>query len=122
MIHHLEKFLASAETAHSIKELEKRPDTLIAVNPMTRPPPMCPGKKKPWPPEPKKDASTSTSWEEGHCRIAHMRSQCLVEKITCKKRRLFVNEHHIISAEPNRPIQGCRAHKYKWFEVFMYSI
>jgi len=50
-------FPASAGTAHSLKEFDKRPDTLIAVNPKTRPPPMCPGKKKPWPPEPKKEMS-----------------------------------------------------------------
>jgi len=38
-------FLASAGTAHSLKELDKKPDTLIAVNPKIRPPPMCPDKK-----------------------------------------------------------------------------
>ena len=51
-------FPVSAGTAHILKVLDKKPDTLIAVNPKTRPPPMCPGKKKkPWPPEPKKEMS-----------------------------------------------------------------
>ena len=47
MIHHLEIFPIYAGTAHSLKELDKKPDTLIAINPKTRLPPMCPGKKKP---------------------------------------------------------------------------
>ena len=54
-------FPASAETAHGLKELDKKPDTLIAVNPKTRPPPMCPDKKKPWPPEPKKEMPPQAS-------------------------------------------------------------
>ena len=44
-MHHLEMFPATAGTAHNLKELDKRPDTPIAVNPKTRPPPMCPDKK-----------------------------------------------------------------------------
>ena len=34
----------------------KKLDKLVVVNPTTRPPPMCPGKKKnPWPPAPKNE-------------------------------------------------------------------
>ena len=42
---HLEMFPATAGTAHNLKELDKRPDTPIAVNPKTRPPPICLDKK-----------------------------------------------------------------------------
>ena len=38
---HLEMFPATAGTAHNLKELDKRPDTPIAINSKTRPPPMC---------------------------------------------------------------------------------
>ena len=65
MIHHLEIFPISAGTAHSLKELDKRPDTLIAVNPKTRLPPMCPSKKYLGHLSQKRHVSTSTSWEEG---------------------------------------------------------
>ena len=43
---HLEMFPATAGTAHNLKELDKRPDTPIAVNFKTRPPPMCLRQKK----------------------------------------------------------------------------
>ena len=52
MIHHLEKFPTSAQSAHNLQKFDKNPDTLIVVDPKTRPPPMCPGKKTPWPPAP----------------------------------------------------------------------
>ena len=46
MIHHLEKFPTSAQSAHNLQKFDKNPDTLIAVDPKTRPPPMCHVKKK----------------------------------------------------------------------------
>ena len=45
MIHHLEKFPTSAQSAHNLQKFDKNPDTLIAVDPKTRPPPMCHVKK-----------------------------------------------------------------------------
>jgi len=45
VIHHLETFLTSAQTAHYLKQFRKDPDTLMTVNPKTRPPVMCPRKK-----------------------------------------------------------------------------
>ena len=48
-------FPVSAGIAHSLKVLDKKPDTLIAVNPKTRLPPMCPDKKNPWLPKPKNE-------------------------------------------------------------------
>ena len=45
VLHHLETFLTSAQTAHYLKQFRKDPDTLMTVNPKTRPPVMCPRKK-----------------------------------------------------------------------------
>ena len=35
----------------------KQPNTLMTVNPKTRPPPICSGKKNPWPPAPRSEIS-----------------------------------------------------------------
>ena len=51
MIYRLEKFPASAGRAHNLLKF----DTLIIVNPKTRPSPMCSGKKNYWPPVPKNE-------------------------------------------------------------------
>ena len=55
MIHCFENFPASAGRAHNLLKFDKNPDTLMIVNPKTRPPPMCPGKKNPWLPVPKNE-------------------------------------------------------------------
>ena len=54
MIHHLEKFPTSAQSAHNLQKFDKNPDTLIVVDPKTRPPPMCHVKKNHWLPVQKK--------------------------------------------------------------------
>ena len=46
VIPHLENFPISAERAHNLQKFDKNPDTLMIVNSKTRPPLMCPGKKK----------------------------------------------------------------------------
>ena len=57
MIHHLEIFPTSVLRARTqlFTEETSKTDTLIIANPMTRPPPMCLGKKKPLPREPRNE-------------------------------------------------------------------
>jgi len=84
VIHHLEKFPTSAQSAHNLQKFDKNPDTLIAVDPKTRPPPMCHVKKK----------SLATCAKKKRCRyknilrcmpLKNSPCKCIVEKITCKK-------------------------------------
>ena len=45
MIYRLENFPASSGRAHNQQKFDKNPDTLMIVDPKTRPPPMWSGKK-----------------------------------------------------------------------------
>ena len=58
VIHRLEIFPTSAKPTHRLKRVcywHIRPYTLMTINPKTRPTPMCPGKKKPWPTAPRNE-------------------------------------------------------------------
>ena len=66
-------------------------------------PPMCPGKNTLVICANRCDASTANkSCMIGRWRIAYVRSQCEIVKITCNKRRLSVFKYNFISTQPQR--------------------
>ena len=94
----------------------------MTVNPKTRPPSMCPGKKL-----------LGHPLEEPRCHHKHLLRSSLLKNSPCtepvcsrvyylQKRRVFVLKNDSISAEPNRPTQDCRAQKYQWLIFFKNSI
>ena len=82
VIHHLEKFSISAQRAHNLQKFDKNLDTLITVDHKTTPPPICPDKKKIFGRlRQKRDAATRKFYKVCLWRTAHVRSQCVVEKL-----------------------------------------
>ena len=111
VIHHLEILSTSAKPSHSLKRVcswQIGPYTLMTINPKTRPPPMCPGKK-----------IFGHLLQEMRCRYKLV-LQCMSLKDSprtepvcsqvdnLQKGRSFVIKHHSVFASPNRPTQGCR--------------